>query len=141
MLEAQTIPSSPAQVAQEALHTLESLPNAAITVHIGEQELAVPDDVVDLVRSALRQLAEGHRVRLIVDDRELMPQEAAELLNLAPAQYLALLTTGRLPFRPLGPDHRVLRAEVLAHKAERSLRREEAFRILAEEAEKYDLGY
>ena len=141
MLDSQSTNKETARVAQEALSAFTTQPNAVVTVHIGEREVAVPDDAVELLRTALGQLAEGHRVRVIVDDRELTTQEAADLLNLSRPHFIRLLEAGKLPFHVVGTHRRILLDDVLAYKADRTAKRMEAFRILADEAQKHDLGY
>ena len=141
MLDAQSAMRETARAAQEALRVLSTHPDAPVTVHVGEREVVVPDDAVELLRAALGQLAEGHRVRVIVDDRELTTQEAADLLNLSRPHFIRLLEAGRLPFHSVGTHRRVLLDDVLAYKAERTAKREAAFQVLADEAQKHDLGY
>ncbi len=139
MLESAT--KDTARAAQEALRVLLTQSNAPVTVHVGGREAVVPDDAVELLRAALGQIAEGHSVRVIVDDRELTTQEAADLLNLSRPHFIRLLEAGRLPFHSVGTHRRVLLDDVLAYKAERTAKREAAFQVLADEAQKHDLGY
>lgn len=141
MLDSHAATKETARVAQEALRALSTQPGARVTMHVGEREVIVPDDAVELLRAALGQLAEGHRVRVIVDDRELTTQEAADLLNLSRPHFIRLLEAGRLPFHTVGTHRRVLLDDVLAYKAERTAKREAAFQVLADEAQKHDLGY
>lgn len=130
-----------ARAAQDALRLLSSQPDATVSVHAGDVALAVPSDAVELLRSALGQIAEGHRVRVIIDDRELTTQEAADLLNLSRPHFIRLLESGRVPFHTVGTHRRVLLEDVLTYKAARTAKREAAFQILADEAQKHDLGY
>lgn len=137
MLDAPT--TDAARAAREALREMEKRPDAPVTVHVGKRELTMPDDAVDLLREALAQLADGRRVRVIVDERELTTQEAADLLNLSRPHFIRLLEAGKLPFHAVGTHRRVLLDDVLAYKAERTAKRKRAFRILADEAQKHDL--
>ena len=137
MLDTHNPMTGPARAAQEALRA----PDATVIVHVGERAVSVPEDAVEHLRAVLERLAEGHGVRVVDDDQELTTQEAADLLNLSRPHFVRLLEAGKLPFHVAGTHRRVLVADVLAYKAARSARREAAFRILADEAQKHDLGY
>lgn len=141
MLDSHSPTVETVRAAQEALRAFATEPGAPLTFHVGAREVTVPGDAVELLRAALGRLAEGHRVRIVDDDRELTTQEAADLLNLSRPHFIRLLEAGRLPFHTVGTHRRILLADVLAYKAERTAKREAAFRILADEAQKLDLGY
>lgn len=125
-----------ARAAKEAL----SEPSAQLVVRVRGRDVPVPEPAVVVVKEALTELADGHGVRVLRDDREVTTQEAADILNLSRPHLVRLLEQGKLPFHMVGTHHRVLLADVLAFKTERSARREAAFRELAAEAQKHDLG-
>lgn len=137
MLDTHNPATDSVRAAQEALRA----PEATVTVHVGERAVAVPEDAVEHLRAVLERLAEGHRVRVVDDDPELTTQEAADLLNLSRPHFVRLLEAGKLPFHAVGTHRRVLMADVLAYKAARSAKREAAFQVLADEAQKHNLGY
>lgn len=137
MLDTPSPSTDPARAAQEALRS----PDATVTVHVGERTVSVPDDAVEHLRAVLERLAAGHRVRVVDDEPELTTQEAADLLNVSRPHLVRLLEAGKVPFHVVGTHRRVLMADVLSYKAARSAKREAAFRVLADEAQKHDLGY
>lgn len=126
-----------ARSAQEALRE----PSAQLVVRVRGRDVPLPEPAVVAVKEALAELAHGHGVRVLRDDREVTTQEAADILNLSRPHLVRLLEQGKLPFHMVGTHHRVLLADVLAYKTERSAKREAAFRELADEAQKHDLGY
>jgi excisionase family DNA binding protein len=136
MLHPTTPDTAAARSAKEAL----SEPSAQLVVRVHGREVPLPGPAVAAVREALAELADGHGVRVLRDDREVTTQEAADLLNLSRPHLVRLLEQGKLPFHMVGTHHRVLLADVLAYKAERSAKREAAFRDLADEAQKHGLG-
>ena len=73
--------------------------------------------------------------------REVTTQEAADILNLSRPHFVRLLEQGKLPFHMVGTGHRVLLDDVLAYKAACHTRMEEGLQILADEAQKHNLGY
>lgn len=115
-------------------------PDATVTVHVGARAVVVPENAVEHLRAILARLAEGQRVRVVDDDPELTTQQAADLLNLSRPHFVRLLEAGKLSFHAVGTHRRVLIADVLAYKAARSAKREAAFRLLADEAQKHGLG-
>lgn len=136
MFDSHNPATEPARAAQEAL----AAPDATVSIHVGARAVAVPQDAVLHLRAVLERLASGHRVRVVDDEAELTTQEAADLLNLSRPHFVRLLEAGKLPFHTVGTHRRVLTADVLAYKAARSAKREAAFRALADEAQKHDLG-
>ena len=127
--------ASAARSAREALND----PSAELVVRVLGRDVPLPEPAVVAVKEALAELAEGHGVRVLRDDREVTTQEAADILNLSRPHLVRLLEQGKLPFHMVGTHHRVLLVDVLAYKAERSAKREAAFRELADEAQKHDL--
>lgn len=126
-----------ARSAKEALNE----PSAQLVVRVQGRDVLVPERAVVAVKEALAELADGHGVLVLRDDREVTTQEAADILNLSRPHLVRLLEQGKLPFHMVGTHHRVLLADVLAYKSERSAKRESAFRELADEAQKHGLGY
>jgi excisionase family DNA binding protein len=127
--------TSAARSAREAL----SEPSAQVVVRVGDRDVPLPEPAVVVLKETLGELAEGHSVRVLRDDREVTTQEAADILNLSRPHFVRLLEQGKLPFHMVGTHRRVLLADVLAYKAERSAKRDAAFRELADEAQKH--GY
>lgn len=137
MLDHAASDTAAARSAREALDE----PSATLVVRVQGRDVPLPEPAVVAVKEALLELADGHGVRVLRDDREVTTQEAADILNLSRPHLVRLLEQGKLPFHMVGTHRRVLLADVLAFKAERSARRESAFRELADEAQKHDLGY
>ena len=136
MLDHATTDAAAARSANEALNE----PTAQVVVRVRGRDVPLPETAVTAVKAALAELANGHGVRVLRDDREVTTQEAADILSLSRPHLVRLLEQGKLPFHMVGTHHRVLLADVLAYKAERTAKREAAFRALADQAQKHDLG-
>jgi hypothetical protein len=126
--------------AREALDALAEA-GSEVIVRVGDREVPVPATAIPGLQAILAGLANGHRVRVLRDDAEITVQEAADILNISHVQFVRLLAANALPVRTAGSADRVVLADVLAYKAERTAKREAAFRVLADEAQKHGLGY
>jgi excisionase family DNA binding protein len=114
---------------------------AEVIVRVDGCEVRVPAEAVVALEETLVELADGHSVRVVRADREVTTQEAADILNLSRPQFLRLVEQGKLPFHIVGTHPRVLLDDVLAYKVARRKREEEGLQILADEAQKHNLGY
>lgn len=128
-------------VAARSAHEALEEPSAQLVIRARGREIVLPEPAVVAIKEALAELAEGHAIRVLRDDREVTTQEAADILNLSRPHFVRMLEQGKLPFHRVGTHHRVLLADVLEYKAQRSAQREAAFRELADEAQKSGLGY
>jgi len=80
-------------------------------------------------------------VTIVPAGEELTTQQAADMLNVSRAFLGELLEQGKIPFRKVGTDRRVLAKDVVAYREQDRKARKEALRALTEEAEKLGLGY
>jgi excisionase family DNA binding protein len=98
----------------------------------GESEATVslPSAAVGPLLDLLSDLAEGRAVSVADADEELTTREAADLLNVSRPHLTRLLKEGEIPSHKVGSHFRVYRRDVLAYKAERQERSEEAMQEL-----------
>lgn len=132
-----TLETTAAGSARDALRQ----PAAEVIVRVGGREVPVPPQAVAALEETLVELADGHAVRVLRMDREVTTQEAADILNLSRPHFVRLLEQGKLPFHMVGTHHRVLLDDVLAYRLTRRKREEEGLQLLADEAQKLNLGY
>lgn len=132
--------STPARIAAEAARDALRQPGADVFIRVDGREVPLPSRAVVALEETLAELADGHTVRVFRADCEVTTQEAADILNLSRPHFERLLEQGKLPFHMGGTHHRLLLPEVLAYKAARSAKREKAFQVLADEAQKHGLG-
>lgn len=91
---------------------------------------AVPSDDIDVVENALEQLQDkselvvqlqaivrsvrnGLDINVIVQDKELTPNEAASLLQVSRPHVMSLIKRGELASHLVGRDHRIPQSEVM----------------------------
>jgi excisionase family DNA binding protein len=108
---------------------------APLSLHLvnpatGERlEASVPTVAVRLLSEVLSNMARGHPVTLMPLRAELSTQQAADLLGVSRPYFVKLLEQGKIPFRKVGEQRRVLYSDLAAY-SERE--REERHRGLDE---------
>ena len=103
--------------------------------------LSLPAPAVRLLNEILKEMAKGNAVTLIPVDAMLTTQEAADILNVSRPFLIGLLEAGRIPYQRLGSHRRILLRDLMTFKAKADTDREEALRILTEEAQELNMGY
>ena len=106
------------EFAQKAIHEMDK-PGAtfALVDRATGQELPLSQQVYDLVRSLLIDLAQNRPVAIVPLDHELTPNQAADLLNTSRGYVLRLIDKGDLPARMVGTHRRIRLEDVMAYKA------------------------
>ncbi len=131
MPRAQTDPTIPtaqeAVLAREASRVLDAsaAPEGSLRVRLVEPgngaastTVELPAAAARLLKELLREMAAGHTVTLVPTEAEITTQQAADLLNVSRPYVVGLIDQDKLPARMVGPQRRVMLADVLAFKAE-----------------------
>lgn len=105
------------------------------------EKISIPAKAATLLMTILNQMAKGNAVTLIPVESELTTQEAAALLNVSRPYLVALLKKGAIPFRLVGTKRRILLKDILKYKEDIDKKRLGILKDLANEAQKYDMGY
>ena len=136
------------RLASESSRLLEPLMALPHEVRMQLLDEAAPPHIFSLPASALRllneilkEMAKGNAVTLIPVHAMLTTQEAADILNVSRPFLVGLLEAGRIPYQRLGSHRRILFQDLMAFKAKADCDREEALRLLTEEAQELDMGY
>ena len=141
MPRAQTDPTIPtaqeAVLAREASRVLDAsgAPEGSLRVRLVEPgddaastTVELPAAAARLLKELLREMAAGHAVTLVPTEAEITTQQAADLLNVSRPYVVGLIDQGKLPARMVGPQRRVMLADVLAFKAESKAKARAALR-------------
>ena len=140
MARAQTDPTIPtdqdAVLAREASRILDASAgdNGALHLQLVETgsatpaTLELPAAAARLLKELLREMAAGHAVTLVPIETEITTQQAADLLNVSRPYVVGLVEQGKLPARMVGPQRRVMLADVLAFKIESKTKARAALR-------------
>ena len=103
--------------AQKAIHEMDR-PGAefALIDRATGTELPLSEQVYELMRRLLIDLAQNRPVAIVPLDHELTPNQAADILNASRGTVLRLIETGDLPARMVGSHRRVRLEDLLAYK-------------------------
>lgn len=136
------------QIASESSQVLDPVVSASHEVQIqllgedvSQPVLSLPAPAVRLLNEILKEMARGHAVTLLPGDVLLTTQEAADILNVSRPFLIDLLEKGKIPYQRLGSHRRIVSGDLLAFKSKAEAAREEALRLLTEEAQALDMGY
>ncbi len=102
------------------------------------EPIALPKSVAAVLRQAVATLAHDQAVSVLPMTTSVTPQEAADLLNVAPAYLLTLLDEGAISSHGVGADRRIPLTSLLSYKRQRDQAREQTLDHLA--ARNQELG-
>ena len=91
-----------------------------------EDDLVVPQVVVELLARVLAHLANGQGVSIVPANAELTTQQAADMLNVSRPYLIGLLDAGEVEYRKVGTHRRVLAGSLLEYKRRDDMRRRDA---------------
>ncbi len=130
-----------AKTAMEAQQTIEALGDAKdVRLAFGQQtQVPLPDPILHVLVTALRELAKGKQVSVVADEAEMTTQQAADLLLVSRPYLISLLEAGQIPYRKVGTKRRILAADVLAYKAKERVRRRKLLDELSAESQQLGL--
>lgn len=99
-----------------------------------DQVVRLPPKAAALLQTALGHLLQGERVAVLAEDRELSPNDAADILGISRPLVVHRMDIGDLPFRYVGKHRRTKLKDVLALKS-RIDTQQAAMKALADDAE------
>lgn len=105
----------------------------------GDNLLAVPRAVLELLVQILGNAAIGQGVSVVPVRAELTTQQAADLLNVSRPFLIGLLEAGQIDYRLVGKHRRVLARSLLDYKRADDASRNQDADALAAEA--FELGF
>jgi excisionase family DNA binding protein len=95
----------------------------------------LPASLYQVLRQAVRELANGNGVSILPAAMELTTQRAADLLNVSRPYLIKLLEQGELPYRKVGTHRRIQLQDLLAYRAGRDQARRQILDELTRDAE------
>jgi len=119
-------------------NTLASVSAAEIVVRDGARA-PIPDELVELLRDAVSNLASGRAVTLTTRDSVLTTQAAANLLGVSRPTLVRLLDQHLIPYTQPQTHRRVLLADVLAYRARLRQQQSRALQEMADDVQQDEL--
>lgn len=110
-------------------------------VQLDGTDLILPRHALELLRDLLAEMAQGNAVTVVPTHAELTTQEAANILNVSRPHLIKLLEEGTIPFTRVGSHRRIRIQDLIAYKAERDERSQQAMDELTRQAQELDMGY
>ncbi len=101
----------------------------------------IPAKVYASLQSLLGNMAEGKATIFLPFDAEMNVKQVANLLRFPIADVNSILDKGQIPFRVINSERKMLLSDVLVYDKELRERQDRGLEILAEEAQKLNLGY
>lgn len=112
--------------------------NASVQI----ENLLLPSLALELLKEILEVIAAGKSVIVLpTEEAMLTTQEVANLLHVSRPYIVKLIDKGEIPHQKVGTHRRMTLSDVLAYKSTMQVNREKDLAILAEEAQKLNLGY
>ncbi|MBL7649619.1 MAG: helix-turn-helix domain-containing protein [Candidatus Hydrogenedentes bacterium] len=94
--------------------------HASVRIQLVDDEaketITMPRAVLELLRHALSEMAQGNAVTLIPTNAELTTQQAADLLNVSRPYVVKLLDEKKIPSRMVGKYRRLRFDDLMAYK-------------------------
>lgn len=119
---------------EDGLETLLTVLRASnhLTLRAGDRSAAVPDELRQMLYTALTNLLAGTAVTITPHRTQLTTQEAADLLGISRPTLVRLLDTDEIPSTRPGRHRRIQLADVLAYQRSLRNRRVHALAELAQ---------
>jgi excisionase family DNA binding protein len=116
---------------------------ATLTLHENGMptEVEVPEIALQMLRTIMEEIAEGHAVAVAAVDRTITTQEAADLLGVSRPYLIKVLERGDIPFQKVGTHRRVRLVDVLEYRARAEAAAEAAYAELVAQGQELRMGY
>ncbi|MEG5058466.1 excisionase family DNA-binding protein [Microcoleus sp. A2-C5] len=109
-------------------------------VQVGSEAIALPESLYQLLRQAAHLMVAGRAVSLVPIEQDMTVEEAAILLNVSQPFLMKLLTEGSIKYVKVGSERRICLADLMAYKKQRTVKRREILRELAELSQEEELN-
>jgi excisionase family DNA binding protein len=108
-------------------------------VEVGGESIALPESLYQLLCQAAHLMAAGKAVSLVPIEQDMTVEATASLLNVSPEFVVKLLDDGEIPYGKVGNQRLISLASAIAYKQQRSVKRREILKELAEFSQEEEL--
>lgn len=105
----------------------------------GQEQAALPEQIIDALRQTLVALARNQAVTILPTDTLLTTQQAAEVLGVSRPTLIKILEAGDIPYLTPGRHRRIQLTDVLAYQRRRSVQAGRALDELMEDSGEFYL--
>ncbi len=105
----------------------------------GQEQAALPEQIIDALRQTLVALARNQAVTILPTDTLLTTQQAAEVLGVSRPTLIKILEAGDIPYLTPGRHRRIQLTDVLAYQRRRSIQAGRALDELMEDSGEFYL--
>ncbi|MBD2567271.1 helix-turn-helix domain-containing protein [Anabaena lutea FACHB-196] len=92
------------------------------------KEIHIPESVYQVLHQAVHALASGKVISVVIQDKELTTQKAADLLKISRPHLIKLLDLGEIPCIRVGTHRRVRFDDLMKYKEQRNIKRREGLK-------------
>lgn len=105
---------SPGDDLTPLLAMLRAAPSQGLTLHVGDQDVALPASATAALLSVAEHLHAGRLVHVLNGSRQLTSGQASALLGISRPTLYRLLDAEEIPYTRTGAHRRILLSDVLA---------------------------
>lgn len=103
------------------------------------EEITIPESVYQVLRQAVHAMASGKVISIVIQERELTTQQAADFLNVSRPYLIKLLEQGEIPYIMVGTHRRIRFDDLMKYKQQRDHKRRQLLQELVEISEEAGL--
>lgn len=133
LLEHTVLPPAAGSTLPDLSAALEEASSSSLVGPDGAQ-IALPDEVFEVLRDAVRAMAQGQAITLAPHDTVMTTQGAAEFLGISRPTLVRLLTAGEIPFTQPNRHRRVRLSDLVEYQARSRHARREILADLSRDA-------
>jgi excisionase family DNA binding protein len=108
-------------------------------VGVDGQEIPIPESVYQVLYQTVHALALGKVISVVIQDKELTTQKAADILKVSRPYLIKLLDQGEIPCIRVGTHRRVCFDDLMKYKEQRDINRKKCLQELIEVTEEAGL--
>ncbi len=121
-------PEQDVQSIKELEHILRVKGYQAKLVGADGEEISIPDSVYQVLHQAVHAMASGKVVSIVIQDRELTTQKAADFLKVSRPHLIKLLEQKEIPHIMVGTHRRIRFEDLVKYKKQRDSKRQEGLK-------------
>ncbi|MBC1236840.1 helix-turn-helix domain-containing protein [Nostoc sp. 2RC] len=118
-------PEQEAQSIKKLERTLKIEGSQTKLIGANKEEISIPYSVYQVLRQAVDAMALGKVVSIVIQDRELTTQKAADFLKVSRPHLIKLLEQGEIPHIMVGTHRRVRFEDLVKYKQQRDVKRDQ----------------